>query len=104
MSSSTRFPKGFKGNAIAAGIKSSGLDMALIVNHGRSQFASGVFTSNQIQAAPVTWTQSAIRSARLDAVLLNSGGANACTGVTGERDVSESAFLTAKLLGNETYQ
>lgn len=104
MSSSTRFPKGFKGNAIAAGIKSSGLDMALIVNHGRSQFASGVFTSNQIQAAPVTWTQSVIRSARLDAVLLNSGGANACTGVTGERDVSESAFLTAKLLGNETYQ
>jgi glutamate N-acetyltransferase/amino-acid N-acetyltransferase len=86
-----RFPRGFIGGAVAAGIKKSGLDLALIVNEGPTHFATGVFTSNQILAAPVTWTQNAIRGGRLDAVLLNSGGANACTGEAGELAVTRSA-------------
>jgi glutamate N-acetyltransferase/amino-acid N-acetyltransferase len=86
-----QFPKGFKGGAVAAGIKKSGLDLALIVNEGPSNFATGVFTSNQILAAPVIWTQKAIQDSKLKAVLLNSGGANACTGKLGEAAVSRSA-------------
>ena len=91
MSSSLQFPKGFKGGAVAAGIKKSGLDLALIVNEGPSNFATGVFTSNQILAAPVVWTQKALQDSKLKAVLLNSGGANACTGKLGEAAVSRSA-------------
>ena len=86
-----QFPKGFKGGAVAAGIKKSGLDLALIVNEGPSNFATGVFTSNQILAAPVVWTQKALQDSKLKAVLLNSGGANACTGKLGEAAVSRSA-------------
>jgi len=91
MRSSLQFPKGFKGGAIAAGIKKSGLDLALIVNEGPSNFATGVFTSNQILAAPVVWTQKALQESKLKAVLLNSGGANACTGKLGEAAVARSA-------------
>ena len=95
-----QFPKGFKGGAVAAGIKRSGLDLALIVNEGPSNFATGVFTSNQILAAPVVWTQKALQDSKLKAVLLNSGGANACTGKLGEAAVSRSAEEVAQAINS----
>src|SRR5947209_11625638 len=74
-------PAGFRATGIAAGIKASGkLDLALVFNEGPDQAAAGVFTRNQIKAAPVLWTQQVLADGQLRAVVLNSGGANACTG------------------------
>jgi len=93
-------PKGFRGAGVAAGIKSSGaLDLALIVNDGPELFGTAVFTSNQIVAAPVTWSQQVVRDRQVAAVLLNSGGANACTGPEGFLDTHKSAEAVADGLG-----
>ena len=95
------FPKGFRGAAVAAGIKKSGLDLTLIINEGRTKFATGVFTTNQVAAAPVRWTQEILKGRALDGVLLNSGGANAATGERGAADVKATAAAVAKALRNE---
>jgi glutamate N-acetyltransferase/amino-acid N-acetyltransferase len=80
----TTLPQGFRASAVAAGLKSSGaLDLALLVNEGPIRYASAVFTKNRVEAAPVTWSRSAVSDHRIDAILLNSGGANACTGPEG---------------------
>ena len=74
-------PEGFRATGIAAGIKASGkLDLALVFNEGPDYAAAGVFTRNQVKAAPVLWSQQVLTTGRLRAVILNSGGANACTG------------------------
>ena len=74
-------PAGFRATGIAAGIKASGkLDLALVFNEGPDYAAAGVFTRNQVKAAPVLWSQQVLTTGRLRAVILNSGGANACTG------------------------
>jgi glutamate N-acetyltransferase/amino-acid N-acetyltransferase len=95
------FPKGFRGAAVASGIKKSGLDLTLIINEGRTKFATGVFTTNQVVAAPVRWTQEILKGRALDGVLLNSGGANAATGERGAADVNVTAAAVAKALRNE---
>ena len=96
---STQLPQGFRASGVAAGIKSSGAkDVALIVNDGPLKFGTAVFTTNQIVAAPVTWSHQVIRDSEVAAVLLNSGGANACTGPEGFADTHLSAELVAKLL------
>ena len=85
-------PKGFRGAGIAAGLKSSGKkDLALIINDGPDRFGTAVFTSNQIVAAPVMWTRQVVQDSEVAAVLLNSGGANACTGPEGFSDTHKSA-------------
>lgn len=95
----TAFPKGFRGAGIAAGLKSSGAkDLALIVNDGPERFGTAVFTTNQIVAAPVTWTTQVVRDNEVSAVLLNSGGANACTGPEGFADTHKSAEEVAAKL------
>ena len=95
----TAFPKGFRGTGIAAGLKSSGAkDLALIVNDGPEKFGTAVFTTNQIVAAPVTWTSQVVRDNEVSAVLLNSGGANACTGPEGFADTHKSAEEVAAKL------
>ncbi|MGH3546257.1 MAG: bifunctional glutamate N-acetyltransferase/amino-acid acetyltransferase ArgJ [Mycobacteriales bacterium] len=95
-------PAGFRSAGVAAGIKASGdLDLALVVNDGPLDSAAGVFTSNKIQAAPVLWSRQAIADASLRAVVLNSGGANACTGVEGFADTRATARHVAALLGCE---
>ena len=95
----TAFPKGFRGAGIAAGLKSSGVkDLALIVNDGPEKFGTAVFTTNQIVAAPVTWTTQVVRDNEVSAVLLNSGGANACTGPEGFADTHKSAEEVAAKL------
>jgi glutamate N-acetyltransferase/amino-acid N-acetyltransferase len=91
---------GFRAAGLAAGIKSSGgPDLALVVNDGPRHDAAGVFTSNRVKAAPVLWTQQCAREGRFRAVILNSGGANACTGPAGFADTHRTAEHVAELLG-----
>jgi len=93
-------PAGFISAGISAGIKSSGAkDLALVVNEGPDFFGTAVFTSNQVVAAPVLWSQAAIRDNEIRAVLLNSGGANACTGPEGFADAHKSAEKVGEILG-----
>ncbi len=94
-----KLPQGFVASATAAGLKSSGaLDLTLIVNQGPSNWASAVFTSNQVIAAPVIWSKEVIKGSSVRAVVLNSGGANACTGPQGFQDTHKSAEHVASLL------
>jgi len=99
-------PAGFRATGIAAGIKASGaLDLALVFNEGPDYAAAGVFTRNQVKAAPVLWTQQVLTTGRLRAVVLNSGGANACTGPGGFQDTHATAEAVAAELsqwGTET--
>ena len=97
---SVTHPGGFRAAGVAAGIKSSGaLDLALVVNDGPDHRAAAVFTSNRVEAAPVTWSRQAVRDGRADAVVLNSGGANACTGPQGFADTHATAERVAEDLG-----
>ena len=93
--------KGFLAAGIAAGIKSSGNpDLALVVSQGPKYAAAGVFTGNRVKAAPVLWTQQVLGStSALKAVILNSGGANACTGPAGFADTHHTAEHVAAVLG-----
>ena len=94
-------PAGFRAAGIAAGIKTSGApDLALVFNEGPDYAAAGVFTRNQIKAAPVLWTGQVLATGRLRAVLLNSGGANACTGPGGFQDTHATAEAVAQTLSN----
>jgi glutamate N-acetyltransferase/amino-acid N-acetyltransferase len=91
---------GFRAAGVTAGLKPSGdPDVALVINDGPLDVAAGVFTTNRIKAAPVLWTQRALADGRLSAVLLNSGGANACTGPAGFADTHRSAEHVATALG-----
>jgi len=93
-------PQGFIGAGIAAGIKSSGNpDLALIVNQGPSRFGAAVFTSNRVVAAPVIWSRQVVADNEVAAVILNSGGANACTGPEGFADTHATAEKVAEVLG-----
>nr|WP_253669420.1 bifunctional glutamate N-acetyltransferase/amino-acid acetyltransferase ArgJ [Streptoalloteichus tenebrarius] len=93
-------PLGFRAAGVAAGIKASGAaDLALVVNDGPSDTAAGVFTENKVKAAPVLWSQQVLRQRRLRAVVLNSGGANACTGPEGFQDAHATAEKVAEALG-----
>ena len=95
------FPRGFRAAGVRAGISAveGKKDIALVVNDGPVKHAAAVFTSNRFAAAPVLWSQQVISDGRADAVLLNSGGANACTGAPGFQDTHKSAELVADLLG-----
>jgi len=99
-------PAGFRAAGITAGIKKSGApDLALVFNEGPDYAAAGVFTRNQVKAAPVLWTSQVLSTGRLRAVLLNSGGANACTGPPGFTDTHACAEAVAATLsdwGTET--
>ena len=93
-------PQGFVGAGITAGIKSSGNpDLALIVNQGPLNYGTAVFTSNKVVAAPVSWSRQVVQDHEVSAVLLNSGGANACTGPEGFLDTHKSAERVAEVLG-----
>ncbi|MFE5479389.1 bifunctional glutamate N-acetyltransferase/amino-acid acetyltransferase ArgJ [Nocardia sp. NPDC056541] len=94
-------PLGFRAAGIAAGIKASGKpDLALVLNEGPEYAAAGVFTSNQVKAAPVLWSQQVLKTGHLRAVILNSGGANACTGHGGFQDTHKTAEELAAALSN----
>lgn len=92
--------KGFHAAGVIAGIKASGrADLALVSNLGPLHAAAGVFTSNRFSAAPVQWSQRVIADGQLTAVVLNSGGANACTGDAGYADSVRTAELVGEALG-----
>jgi glutamate N-acetyltransferase/amino-acid N-acetyltransferase len=85
-------PLGFRAAGVAAGLKQTGQpDVAVVLNDGPSRSAAAVFTGNRVQAAPVTWTRQVVSGGRVRAVVLNSGGANACTGPAGFQDTHATA-------------
>ncbi len=85
-------PAGFRAAGVTAGLKASGRpDLAVVVNDGPDHHAAAVFTSNRVEAAPVTWSRQVLADGRVEAVVLNSGGANACTGAAGLSDTRTSA-------------
>jgi glutamate N-acetyltransferase/amino-acid N-acetyltransferase len=93
-------PKGFRAAGVAAGLKGGGArDVALVVNDGPDATAAGVFTANRVKAAPVLWSQQVLRGGIVRAVVLNSGGANACTGPEGFQDTHRTAEFVAARLG-----
>ncbi len=94
-------PLGFRAAGIAAGLKAGGgRDVAVVVNDGPSRAAAAVFTANRVKAAPVLWTQQVVQGGRVRAAVLNSGGANACTGPAGFTDVHATAERLAATLGD----
>jgi glutamate N-acetyltransferase/amino-acid N-acetyltransferase len=96
----TTLPRGFRAAGVTAGLKPSGSpDLALVVNDGPDHHAAAVFTSNRVVAAPVVWSRQVISDGRVDAVVLNSGGANACTGHQGFQDTHRTAEHVASTLG-----
>ncbi|MET7752069.1 bifunctional glutamate N-acetyltransferase/amino-acid acetyltransferase ArgJ [Micromonospora sp. NPDC005367] len=91
--------QGFRAAGVAAGLKAGGAaDVALVVNDGPDTAVAGVFTANRVKAAPVLWTQQVVRGGTVRAVVLNSGGANACTGPAGFQDTHATAEHVAAAL------
>lgn len=96
-------PAGFRAAGVTAGLKVSGRpDLAVVINDGPEQVAAAVFTSNRVVAAPVVWSRAAVADGRARAVVLNSGGANACTGAQGYEDAKATANHVAGLLGAQS--
>ena len=92
-------PLGFRAAGVTAGLKPSGYrDVAVVVNDGPSRAAAAVFTANRVQAAPVKWSRQVAGGGRVKAVVLNSGGANACTGPLGFQDTHATAERLAAAL------
>ncbi len=90
--------QGFRASGVHCGIKPQKKDLALVVSRIPAVVAA-VFTSNKVKAAPVLLNMERIRSGRGQAVVMNSGNANACTGEQGMRDAREMTHLTAQSLG-----
>ena len=94
-----KLPQGFISGATAAGLKSNGaLDLTIIQNLGPKFFCTAVFTSNKVVAAPVIWSKQVASQGMARAIVLNSGGANACTGPQGFADTHETAEYVSKVL------
>jgi glutamate N-acetyltransferase/amino-acid N-acetyltransferase len=92
-------PQGFISGATSAGLKSNGdLDITLIQNLGPKFECAAVFTSNKVVAAPVIWSKQIASSGAAKAIILNSGGANACTGPQGFADTHQTAEFVADQL------
>ncbi|QOR72206.1 bifunctional glutamate N-acetyltransferase/amino-acid acetyltransferase ArgJ [Ruania alkalisoli] len=96
----TTSPAGFRASGITAGLKASGSpDVALVVNDGPHKVGAAVFTTNRVVGAPVMWSRQVVSDGVVEAVLLNSGGANVCTGPEGFADTHHSAERAADALG-----
>lgn len=92
--------QGFRASGVVAGLKSTGKpDVAVVVNDGPHHHAAAVFTANRVAAAPVRWSRQVLADGRVDAVVLNSGGANAATGAEGFQQSHATAEHAAQLLG-----
>ena len=96
-------PAGFLAAGVAAGLRPAGaLDLALVVNDGPRAAAAGVFTGNRVQAAPVRWSRQVLGTGAVRVVVLNSGGANACTGPAGFQDTHATAEHAATAVATAT--
>ena len=93
-------PQGFEAAGVAAGLKSTGKpDVAVVVNRGPRKVGAAVFTSNRAKANPIIWSQQVILDRTVEAVVLNSGGANCFTGSFGCQTTHQTAEKAAELLG-----
>ncbi|OCG73811.1 bifunctional glutamate N-acetyltransferase/amino-acid acetyltransferase ArgJ [Microbacterium sediminis] len=93
-------PAGFEATGVAAGLKSTGKpDVAVVVNRGPLKTGAAVFTSNRAKANPILWSQQAIADGAVEAIVLNSGGANCFTGSFGFQTTHQTAEKAAELLG-----
>lgn len=94
-------PKGFKATGLKAGIKKDKKDMAMIYSEVPC-VAAGTFTTNQVKAAPVKWDQNIVYNYnKAQAVVINSGVANACTGALGMKCCEDMARAASKALSIE---
>ncbi|MFM1767354.1 MAG: bifunctional glutamate N-acetyltransferase/amino-acid acetyltransferase ArgJ [Actinomycetota bacterium] len=97
---SVTFAQGFEASGVACGLKSSGnKDLAVVVNRGPLKFAAAVFTTNRCQANPILWSKEVIKDRIVEAIVLNSGGANCYTGPEGFQNTHATAEELAKQLG-----
>jgi glutamate N-acetyltransferase/amino-acid N-acetyltransferase len=93
-------PAGFEAAGVAVGLKSTGKpDVAVVVNRGPRKVGAAVFTSNRAKANPIIWSQQAVADRVVEAVVLNSGGANCFTGSFGFQTTHQTAEKAAELLG-----
>ncbi|MFE5410436.1 bifunctional glutamate N-acetyltransferase/amino-acid acetyltransferase ArgJ [Microbacterium sp. NPDC056569] len=93
-------PQGFEAAGVAVGLKSTGKpDVAVVVNRGPLKVGAAVFTSNRAKANPIIWSQEVIRDGVVEAIVLNSGGANCFTGSFGFQTTHQTAEKAAELLG-----
>ena len=92
-------PAGFRAMGVSCGIKPGKLDLALVQNLGPNFDFAAVFTTNEVKAAPVLWSEQIAKTSKAKAILLNSGGANACTGPEGFAVTHKSAEVLAEQLG-----
>jgi glutamate N-acetyltransferase/amino-acid N-acetyltransferase len=91
-------PKGFRAAGVHCGIKNAKPDLALLMSDTLAT-AAGMFTTNAVRAAPVLVSQEKIQTGAAQAVVVNSGNANACTGARGLADAREMTALAAGALG-----
>lgn len=92
-------PQGFLAGAVYAGLKvKGGLDVGVLFSEAPC-VAAGLFTGNRVKAAPVLWCQEHMARGRAQAVVVNSGCANACTGEQGMADAAAMAGMAAAKLG-----
>jgi len=92
--------QGFEAAGVAVGLKSTGAnDVAVVVNRGPKKVGAAVFTSNRAKANPIIWSQQVISDGVVEAVVLNSGGANCFTGSFGFQTTHQTAEKAAELLG-----
>jgi len=92
-------PQGFEAAGVAAGLKSSGKpDVAVVVNRGPRKVGAAVFTTNRAKANPILWSQQVIADRVVEAIVLNSGGANCFTGSFGFQTSHLTAEKAAELL------
>lgn len=93
-------PKGFEAAGVAVALKSTGKpDVAVVVNRGPLKVGAAVFTSNRAKANPIIWSQQVIQDGVVEAIVLNSGGANCFTGSFGFQTTHQTAEKAAELLG-----
>ena len=96
---SVTYAKGFVASGVASGLKASGnKDVALVQNLGPKKVAAAVFTTNRCKANPILWSQEVIKDSQVEAIVLNSGGANCYTGSEGFQTTHQTAELVARLL------
>lgn len=97
---SVTVPEGFAAGGVAVGLKSTGKpDVAVVVNRGPLKLGAAVFTSNRAKANPILWSQQVIQDGVVEAIVLNSGGANCFTGAFGFQTTHQTAERAAELLG-----
>ncbi|GAA3034658.1 bifunctional glutamate N-acetyltransferase/amino-acid acetyltransferase ArgJ [Microbacterium dextranolyticum] len=93
-------PEGFLADGVAVGLKSTGKpDVAVVVNQGPLKVGAAVFTSNRAKANPILWSTQVIQDGVVEAIVLNSGGANCFTGSFGFQTTHQTAEKAAELLG-----